>query len=388
MDANMFFFTDNHCFGNGQLPSGWVPCSQSFPLMVTPREGLEDGVIDTIEKFVSVFESDAKQITSMDELLEILNKVREEIPEQVKVKPFYKKEKKTWNTGHFPVGTIAKAKLHNEEEFEFTVKEVVCNGPRSYVIVTDLPHDLTDDKSFNMSYVTSIVKRGDGSEYKNTGSAAISQMFRDSIKDGYVSARILILFTTSLYVKPDMLIDIDNFIIELFKQGVLRKNSSYDLVYNKKKLRKAVKRLLNKFLVKHKTAEREQQEMYSKWVEDDWDGGWNESDASGFDEGVGADIHHHENSFVEQSGSEKSLGNGDDNYDGLGNSSLIDHENSPWLDDHHSSFNRELLSSSSNPNTVESIAKTILEEGKPDLESDLNKKEYLHDSSLGDNFGI
>lgn len=184
-------------------------------------------------------------------------------------KPFYRKEKKTWNTGHFPVGTIAKAKLHSEEEFEFIVKGVVCNGPKSYVIITDLPHDLTDSKMFNMSYVTRIVKRGDGPEYKGSDYTVFNKDVHDSFKSGHIYAGILISFMSVPYMKPNMMVDNEEFIIELFSQGVLRRDSSYKLIYNKRKLRKAVKRLLNKFLIRHKTAEYEEQETYDKMHEED-----------------------------------------------------------------------------------------------------------------------
>lgn len=50
-----FFFTSRY----GQKVEGaWCSCSITFPMMASPRPGLEDGFIDTIEKYAFVFHSD------------------------------------------------------------------------------------------------------------------------------------------------------------------------------------------------------------------------------------------------------------------------------------------------------------------------------------------
>jgi hypothetical protein len=276
MSANMFFFSDNHCFGNGQLPPDWVPCSQVFPSMVTPREGLEDGLIDTIEKFVSVFQSGDHQVTSMDELLEILNKPPEYL-EVVKPKPFFTKEKKGWNIGHFPIGTVAKCKLSGEDEFEFTVTGWSKNGARSYVLITEKPHEFSTDgrQAFNMLNVTAIVKRGDGAEFSKPDTSMFAETFISGQRCGYLSSQTLVCFMMMPYLKQDMLVDADKLALYLVSQGLIRYKRTpenyYPLPsYNKKQLRKAVKRLLNKFLVRHKVAEKEERESYARFVEADW----------------------------------------------------------------------------------------------------------------------
>jgi hypothetical protein len=72
-DKSRFFFTTDHCFGVYVMPDDFVPCTTQFPTYVTPRPGCEDGVVDTVEKYLSVFKEDATQITSIEELCEYLN---------------------------------------------------------------------------------------------------------------------------------------------------------------------------------------------------------------------------------------------------------------------------------------------------------------------------
>ncbi len=72
-DKPIFFFSDDHCFGVNVLPDNIVPCTMSFPHTVKERPGLEDGVIDSIEKYIQIFEKDTRQIKSIDELVDYLN---------------------------------------------------------------------------------------------------------------------------------------------------------------------------------------------------------------------------------------------------------------------------------------------------------------------------
>ena len=246
---------------------------------------------------------------------------------QMEQKPFYTKEKKRWNVGHFPVGTVVKAKLSGQDESNYTVMSVTRGWAKNYLLyssVLDLHKGQYTNVFFNINNVTSIVKRGNGKEYNETGRDQFTEMFFDCQKRGYMPAHVLVSFVAIPYLKPEMLFDVDQLTVELYRKGVLcNATIAGDIVYNKKKLRSSVKRLLNKYLVKHKVAEREENESYNPLAEQDYlDDNWEE------------------NSKEE---SAKSLGNGDDNYIGLGSDSLVDHENSPWLNDHQSSFNREII---------------------------------------------
>lgn len=71
---SIYFFTDDHCFGVGVLPEGFVPCTSVFPHSVCPRPGLEDGLVDTLDKYIEVYHKNDTRIESIDELVEFLNK--------------------------------------------------------------------------------------------------------------------------------------------------------------------------------------------------------------------------------------------------------------------------------------------------------------------------
>jgi hypothetical protein len=52
-----FFFSTDHCQPTEYLKNGadWVPCSIGIPMIVTERPGLEDGLVDSLEKYLLVF---------------------------------------------------------------------------------------------------------------------------------------------------------------------------------------------------------------------------------------------------------------------------------------------------------------------------------------------
>lgn len=60
-----FFFTTDHCQDHGLGPE-WVPCSYRLPMTVTPREGIEDGIVDTPRKLVKVFYDDHIKVLNPD----------------------------------------------------------------------------------------------------------------------------------------------------------------------------------------------------------------------------------------------------------------------------------------------------------------------------------
>lgn len=68
MKDKTFFYSDDHCFGYKVLPDNFVPCTTSLPMSVVAREGLEDGIIDTLEKYESVFCDGYTRIESLEQL--------------------------------------------------------------------------------------------------------------------------------------------------------------------------------------------------------------------------------------------------------------------------------------------------------------------------------
>lgn len=73
---NAVFFTDDYCMAVG-IPEmkamDFGPSSTYLPMNVVKRECLPDGIVDTIEKYLLIFEKDRRVITSLDELVEFLS---------------------------------------------------------------------------------------------------------------------------------------------------------------------------------------------------------------------------------------------------------------------------------------------------------------------------
>ena len=68
-----FFFVDAHGIPKVIEDRGtWVPVTHVFPINVVERPGVEDGVVDTFEKYKLVFEKDSTLVESIDDLLQPL----------------------------------------------------------------------------------------------------------------------------------------------------------------------------------------------------------------------------------------------------------------------------------------------------------------------------
>lgn len=90
---NVVMFVDDHCWGGwlgektetfgereyfSALPSHFVPSTIGIPSKVEPRHGCEDGLINTVKKYLEVFHNRETVIESMDQLLHYLNVTRKE----------------------------------------------------------------------------------------------------------------------------------------------------------------------------------------------------------------------------------------------------------------------------------------------------------------------
>lgn len=60
------FFTGDHCYMYPDLPENVVPSSTYLPMSVTPRPGLEDGIVRTFDDYLRVFEYDSNIHYSKD----------------------------------------------------------------------------------------------------------------------------------------------------------------------------------------------------------------------------------------------------------------------------------------------------------------------------------
>ena len=74
VETQDFFFTDDYCLGVDYLPDVWVPSATRLPCRVVPREILPVGIIDTVDKYISIFHKDGRLIETVEELIDILNK--------------------------------------------------------------------------------------------------------------------------------------------------------------------------------------------------------------------------------------------------------------------------------------------------------------------------
>lgn len=71
---SVMFFTDDHCFGHPVLPKCFVSSTTSFPISVKERPGIEDGWVDSPDKYILVFHQNDRLIETVDELVDFLNK--------------------------------------------------------------------------------------------------------------------------------------------------------------------------------------------------------------------------------------------------------------------------------------------------------------------------
>lgn len=67
------FFTNNHLFGYKLFPIEVIPVTMQMPLAVVPREGCEDGIIDSYDKYRAVFK-DSICLWSLDQIIEVMAK--------------------------------------------------------------------------------------------------------------------------------------------------------------------------------------------------------------------------------------------------------------------------------------------------------------------------
>ncbi len=191
------------------------------------------------------------------------------------------KSKETkFNYAHFPTGTICEVFIKHitKEPVIVTVTKLFSNGLNSYVIETDTPCKLTGFKGYNIGPGVAkvevnksiyrdydLVQESFGIMKPNTEYYTFSQsrLIGDIVKDN---------FNTT----PDMIIDCDKLIKHLWEQGVLKECNieiGFDrdmyIKANKKQLKKAIGRLLNKCLKKHSVAEAERDEEDREYYEEE-----------------------------------------------------------------------------------------------------------------------
>lgn len=202
-----------------------------------------------------------------------------------------RKNKPKFGYAHFPVGTIFKFKVSGVDKVEHVaeVRELVKNGPDSYLIYTNLACELTEWRLINASHVTSIVRRGPGvaniSIERNTNRMHNWEILPGS-RTHYCtrSLRGLLNDRIAAMAGQDHIVDVDKMIYMLdqqhvvkfteYKDGDIGNNYGYHGYHkvSKKKLKAAIKRVYNKCLCDHREAQRESDQMwdYGSTFDDDY----------------------------------------------------------------------------------------------------------------------
>jgi hypothetical protein len=205
------------------------------------------------------------------------------------------KTKGKFNYAHFPVGTIFEVFLrHGSDKYQgystHTATGVVNNGPDSWCVITSSPGGVTEFLSMNVVFITRIIKRGDGSlvvgdtAYERERIAKEHKFIFDQARQGSVyfghpkhpsqyfcaEPRALIYLLAQKYVTNDMLVDYDKLTRSLWDHGFIKTAMNEDLHHpwkvisgNKKKLNAAIKRVINKCLVKHGKAQKERDDQHA-----------------------------------------------------------------------------------------------------------------------------
>jgi len=213
-------------------------------------------------------------------------------------------KKRSFGIGHFPIGTMVRIQVFpNKPVIETMVTRLSSNGPNSWVIETTEPANEHIGGFFtcNIDHVIEIVKRGPGDIKITDPRMSNSTKFKSDIfnRNGNLkpeygiqkhhsqflafSGSQEIVYAIAMDIaNPTMLLDNEKLVGELIKGGHLpilhthTKNSFHSngfhwsyVQINKKRLKKAIKRVIGKAYINRKHAQKvEDEEMMKRYYED------------------------------------------------------------------------------------------------------------------------
>jgi hypothetical protein len=204
-------------------------------------------------------------------------------------------DKAAFGRGHFPAGTICEINSTGnggKGPRIVTTTGLRANGYNSFVITTNVPHELTDTLFCNISHVTRIIKRGPGiAKLDRSSEQDLRQHNRETVesrfdifkcakpKSHYLSFDVesLVYMVANDYLTDNMLLDGEKMVKLLEERGMFKTVANdvqdYDsltgVLASKKKLRKAVKQLINKCLRSPAKAQQEEvNEQYEQYKRD------------------------------------------------------------------------------------------------------------------------
>lgn len=264
-----WFFTDSHLFGYPHLSDSFVPCSAAFPMRVTPREGLESGLIATVEDYIKIFHDGERQITTVDEVVDIANQIEKKRKRKPKMD---KKAQLKYDPAFFPEGTVVEVDTVSAGQKTFTVHEVYRNGANSYVLgmkETYVSGNGIRRYTFHVNLVHRIVKRGAGPlvilQDQIQRSLQSSRFDGFSKKGHYVQhpIEVLSVLIANHCRVGNACVDFER-LLEMFDKRLGKRTGAHDrLCYNKKKAKKWVKQNYNRFLISPAPVEQKYQDDMS-----------------------------------------------------------------------------------------------------------------------------
>lgn len=270
-----WFFTDNHLFGYGVIHKNFVPCTSGFPMNVIPREGLESGVISTIEDYIKIFHAEGTQLTTVEEVVQLSNQMTKEEQTYKKLK---NKGTLKFDPAFFPQGTVFQIDTLREGKDVFTVHGVFRNGANSYVLETEETYirgGSVERHAFNVNMVQRIIKRGSGPMVIDHDATDLTVVLQKSLgfhgKKTYYSDHAHYVLKSLIQrhcTAGNACVDMDS-MKTAFIGAVSKKvqgSIGYGLIFNKKKAKKWVKQNYNRFLFSPVLAQQqEDQEMRDLW---------------------------------------------------------------------------------------------------------------------------
>jgi hypothetical protein len=202
---------------------------------------------------------------------------------------------KFFHRGHFPQGTVAVVKVHDNNPVEVTVRALFETGPKNWIIeVEPQAGDScfeTSDVGYNIEHVVAIIKRGEG-PYRVQSHGTSPAFFQEDNylgrcamakkgKHEYVLTNLRFVIASILkrdpkfaHLKEDHLVDYDAVVAGVNQSGIVKKVNDWGLcTVNKRKLHSLLVHLLARHKLKRGVEQKKQDEWdhqnYVRQMEDD-----------------------------------------------------------------------------------------------------------------------
>lgn len=203
-----------------------------------------------------------------------------------------RKEAHPFSPAFFTVGATCKVNVCGDD-IAIEVKRLIKNGPNSYILETPVFNEVTKcNEAYNITYVTEIIKRAPGIAvvheagvgYGVPNKKYLKEFFDTNFKHNMHCNDPVEVKHKSRYKVMDVhqlvggiafemanpmdhVIDVEKMVKLLQQENVFRRDNAgwcYMSSVNKKKLRKAIKRLFNKCLLNQYKAQKENDDAWEQ----------------------------------------------------------------------------------------------------------------------------